>query len=52
MIPKFDEIQVQALKELKDGEVKEKKALHDPLAKHYKLTDEELNKKYDSGLGL
>lgn len=49
MIPPFDEIGIQALKELQSGAVMRAKDLRDPLARFFKLTDEELNTKYQSG---
>lgn len=44
MIPPFDEIRIQALKELQSGAVKRAKDLRDPLARFFNLTDEELNR--------
>ena len=49
MIPPFDEIGIQALKELQSGAVMRAKDLRIPLARFFKLTDEELNTKYQSG---
>lgn len=49
MIPPFDEIRIQALKELQSGAVMRAKDLRIPLARFFKLTDEELNTKYQSG---
>ena len=40
MIPKFDEIRIQALKELSSGEIMRAKGLRIPLAKHFGLTEE------------
>ena len=49
MIPPFDEIGIQALKELQSGAAMRAKDLRIPLARFFKLTDEELNTKYQSG---
>lgn len=49
MIPKFEEIRIQALKELSSGGVMKAKDLRTPLAKHFGLTNEELNTWYPSG---
>lgn len=51
MIPKFDEIRIQALKELSSGEIMRAKELRIPLAKHFGLTEEEMNAWYPSGNG-
>ncbi len=51
MIPQFDEIRIQALKELSTGVVMRAKELRIPLAKHFGLTDEEMNAWYPSGNG-
>ena len=51
MIPQFDEIRIQALKILKDGSVMRAKELRIPLAKHFSLTEEEMNMWYPSGNG-
>lgn len=51
MIPKFDEIRIQALKELSSGEIMRAKELRIPLAKHFGLTEEEMNVWYPSGNG-
>lgn len=51
MIPKFDEIRIQALKELSAGVVMRAKDLRTPLAKHFGLTEEEMNAWYPSGNG-
>ena len=51
MIPPFDEIRIQALKELQSGAVMRAKDLRIPLARFFNLTDEELNTKYQSGNG-
>lgn len=51
MIPKFDEIRIQALKELSSGEIMRTKELRIPLAKHFGLTEEEMNAWYPSGNG-
>lgn len=51
MIPQFDEIRIQALKELSSGVVMRAKELRIPLAKHFGLTEEEMNAWYPSGNG-
>lgn len=51
MIPKFDEIRIQALKELSTGSILRAKELRIPLAKHFGLTEEEMNAWYPSGNG-
>lgn len=49
MIPKYEEIQVPILKELSTGITLRTKDLHTPLAKHFGLTQEEINVWYQSG---
>lgn len=51
MIPQFEEIRIQALKELSAGIVMRAKDLRISLAKHFGLTDEEMNAWYPSGNG-
>lgn len=51
MIPQFEEIRIQALKELSAGAVMRAKELRIPLAKHFELTEEEMNAWYPSGNG-
>lgn len=51
MIPKFDEIRIQILKELNTGAVMRAKDLRIPLAQKFGLTDEERNAWYPSGNG-
>ena len=51
MIPKFDQIRIQALKILKSGIVMRTKDFRVPLAKHFHLTDEDMNTWYPSGNG-
>lgn len=51
MIPQFEEIRIQALKELKTGVIMRAKDLRIPLAKHFQLTEEEINAWYPSGNG-
>ncbi len=51
MIPQFEEIRVQALKELSSGTILRAKDLRIPLAKHFHLTEEEMNAWYPSGNG-
>lgn len=50
-IPRYDEIQLPALKILSDGVAKKAREMEEPLAKVFKLSKEELNKMYDSGNG-
>lgn len=49
MIPKYEEVQVPILKELSTGITLRAKDLHTPLAKHFGLTQEEINVWYQSG---
>ena len=49
MIPKYEEIQVPILKELSTGITLRDKDLHTPLAKHFGLTEDEINIWYQSG---
>jgi mrr restriction system protein len=49
MIPKYEEIQVPILKELSTGITLRAKDLHTPLAKHFGLTEDEINIWYQSG---
>lgn len=51
MIPQFDEIRIQALKELSTGVVMRARELRIPLAKHFHLTEEEMNAWYPSENG-
>ena len=51
MIPQFEEIRIQALKELSSGSIMRAKELRIPLAKHFQLTEEEMNAWYPSGNG-
>lgn len=51
MIPQFEEIRIQALKELKTGAIMRAKDLRIPLAKHFQLTEDEMNAWYPSGNG-
>ena len=51
MIPTFQQIRIQILRELCTGGVMRAKDLRAPLAKHFKLTEEEVNARYDSGNG-
>lgn len=51
MIPQFEEIRIQALKELSTGVIMRAKDLRIPLAKHFNLTEEEMNAWYPSGNG-
>lgn len=51
MIPQFDEIRIQALKELRTGATMRAKELRIPLARHFGLTEEEMNTWYPSGNG-
>mgnify|MGYP000249273130 CR=1 FL=1 len=49
MIPQFEEIRIQALKELSSGVVMRAKELRIPLAKHFGLTEEEAEEVIVSG---
>ena len=49
MIPKYNEIEIPALKELQTGKVMRAKDLREPLAKYFQLTEDELLAKYSSG---
>lgn len=51
MIPKFDQIRLQALKVLQAGAVMRAKDFRIPLAQHFHLTEEEMNAWYPSGNG-
>ena len=51
MIPQFEEIRLQALRELSSGAVMRTKELRDPLAKYFQLTEDEINAWYPSGNG-
>lgn len=50
-IPKHNDIRFAALNNLLDGEAKKIKEIVRPLAVHFQLTDEEIEKMYDSGNG-
>lgn len=49
MIPTFQQIRIQILKELYAGGVMRAKDLQAPLAKHFNLSEEEVNASYASG---
>ena len=51
MIPKYNEIEIPALKELQTGNVMRAKDLREPLAKYFQLTEEELLTRLPSGNG-
>lgn len=51
MIPQFEEIRIEVLKELKSGKVMRMRDLKLLLAKHFHLTQEEMNAWYPSGYG-
>lgn len=51
MIPQFEEIRLQALRELSSGAVMRTKELRDPLAKYFQLTEDVINAWYPSGNG-
>ena len=51
MIPQVDKIRIPALKELSTGAIMRAKDLRIPLAKHFELTNEEMNAWYPSGNG-
>ncbi len=50
-IPKYDEIQIPALKILSDGKSRKRVEIEVPLSEHFKLTEEERARMYDSGNG-
>ncbi len=50
-IPRYDELQLPALKLLSNGEQWKSRELEEPLAKHFNLTVDEMNQMYDSGNG-
>lgn len=50
-IPRYDEIQFPALKLLSDRIPKKSRDMESDLAKHFKLTEEEVNQMYESGNG-
>lgn len=50
-IPKYDEIRISALKLLLDGRSMKLKDFLEPLAREFKLTEEEVNEMYPSGNG-
>lgn len=51
MIPRFDEIRLQALKMLKETETLRNKDFRLPLARHFNLSEADLNAEYDSDNG-
>ncbi|MGB4405234.1 MAG: restriction endonuclease [Sphaerochaeta sp.] len=51
-IPKYDEIQFEALKLLKDGIPRKAKEFIEPLSEVFQLTDVDLNAEYESGNGF
>ena len=51
MIPKFEEIRIQVLKELGSGKTMRAKELRIVLAKHFNLTEKEMTEWYPSGNG-
>lgn len=51
MIPQFEEIRIEVLKKLKSGKVMRMRDLKLLLAKHFHLTQEEMNAWYPSGNG-
>lgn len=51
MIPKFEEIRIQALKELEGGKIMRAKDLRIVLAKHFNLSEKEMTEWYPSGNG-
>jgi restriction endonuclease Mrr len=48
-ITKYDEIQIEALKLLKDGIPRKAKEFIDPLAVVFQLSENDLSKEYESG---
>ena len=51
MIPRFDTIRIQALLLLQDSAPLRTRDFRAPLARHFELTDEEINAEYPSGNG-
>ena len=51
MIPKHNEIRLEALKLLSQEGAMQFRAMEMPLAKVFKLTEEEIERKYESGNG-
>lgn len=51
MIPRFDEIRIEALKLLRNNETLTNKDFRLPLAKHFQLSEQEQNAEYESGNG-
>jgi restriction system protein len=51
-IPKYGEIQIEALKLLKDGIPRKAKEFIDPLAVVFQLSENDLSKEYESGNGM
>lgn len=51
MIPSFDQIRTQVLKILQSGAIMRPRDFRDPLAAHFRLTEEEKNAWYPSGNG-
>ena len=51
MIPKHDEIRIPALHLLTKHKQLHKRDCEAPLAKHFQLSEEEIQKKYESGSG-
>ena len=51
MIPRFEEIRVQALRMLKSGAVMRAKDFRSPLALHFHLMEQDMNAEYPSGNG-
>ncbi|MBL7123222.1 MAG: winged helix-turn-helix domain-containing protein [Candidatus Marinimicrobia bacterium] len=50
-IPKHDDIRVPVLQLLVDGHPRKSKEFELPLAKHFKLSDQEVQQEYESGNG-
>jgi restriction system protein len=51
-IPKYDEIQFQALQLMKDGKVWKAKDFIEPLTRVFTLSEDDLSKEYESGNGF
>ena len=51
MIPQFDKIRIQVLRELASGQVMRAKDLRQPLGNHFRMSEEEMNEWYASGNG-
>ncbi len=50
-IPRYDDIQLPALKVLSDGRARKRVEIELPLVQHFQLTEDEINLMYESGNG-